>query len=342
MVECMMTQGVSRDRATTLAQVLVAADVRGHYSHGLHRLGHYINDVKNNLCDAGTTPTIVKESVSTALVDGNNGLGPVVGKFAMDLAIRKAQTTGIGWVCAKGSNHYGIAGWYTMRAAKQGLVGVSFTNTHPVVVPTRGKQGALGTNPISVAAPAEGDDSFVLDMSTSVVAYGKVEVAHTKNEAIPEGWAVDKHGCMTTSSAECLDGGFIMPLGGPELHSGYKGFGLSMMVEIFCGIMSGSSYGPNLNSLLRKDQPADLSHCFVAVNPAFFAPGFEERLGDLMSHCRNMEPIDTNKPVLVAGDPERARTDQVKKDGGITYHINQVKEAWQLAEYLGVSPMQWI
>ncbi|XP_053634433.1 uncharacterized oxidoreductase YjmC isoform X4 [Cherax quadricarinatus] len=172
MVECMMTQGVSRDRATTLAQVLVAADVRGHYSHGLHRLGHYINDVKNNLCDAGTTPTIVKESVSTALVDGNNGLGPVVGKFAMDLAIRKAQTTGIGWVCAKGSNHYGIAGWYTMRAAKQGLVGVSFTNTHPVVVPTRGKQGALGTNPISVAAPAEGDDSFVLDMSTSVVAYG--------------------------------------------------------------------------------------------------------------------------------------------------------------------------
>ncbi|XP_053634432.1 uncharacterized oxidoreductase YjmC isoform X3 [Cherax quadricarinatus] len=242
MVECMMTQGVSRDRATTLAQVLVAADVRGHYSHGLHRLGHYINDVKNNLCDAGTTPTIVKESVSTALVDGNNGLGPVVGKFAMDLAIRKAQTTGIGWVCAKGSNHYGIAGWYTMRAAKQGLVGVSFTNTHPVVVPTRGKQGALGTNPISVAAPAEGDDSFVLDMSTSVVAYGKVEVAHTKNEAIPEGWAVDKHGCMTTSSAECLDGGFIMPLGGPELHSGYKGFGLSMMVEIFCGIMSEGSH----------------------------------------------------------------------------------------------------
>ncbi|XP_042209767.1 uncharacterized oxidoreductase YjmC-like [Homarus americanus] len=173
-VDCMMVLGVPRSNATSLAQVLVAADVRGHYSHGLYRVDMYVNDLRKNLCDGGAAPTIVKESVSTAFVDGNNGLGPVVGNFCMDLAIKKAKATGIGWVCAKGSNHFGIAGWYTMTAAKQGLLGMSFTNTSSLVVPTRGKEGVMGTNPLSLAAPAKGDDSFVLDMATSVVALGKV------------------------------------------------------------------------------------------------------------------------------------------------------------------------
>ncbi|XP_069165329.1 uncharacterized oxidoreductase YjmC isoform X1 [Procambarus clarkii] len=341
-VAAMASLGVPPHNARALAQVLVAADVRGHYSHGLHRLDLYVNDVRASICEGGASPTIVKESASTALVEGNNGLGPVVGSFCMDLAITKAQATGVGWICAKGSNHYGIAGWYTMKAAERGLVGMSFTNTSPIVVPSRSKKPCLGTNPLSVAAPARGDDSFVLDMATSVVALGKVEVAQLYNKAMPEGWGLDKQGRTTTDPAACLDHGFLLPLGATELHSSYKGFGLGMMVEILCGIMSGAPYGQNLNTRNRSSVPADLSQCFVAIDPSFFASGFQDRMSDFMDQCRNMEPVDKSRPVQVPGDPERANAQKVKSDQGITYHINQVRESWQLAQFLGISPLEWL
>ncbi|XP_069165330.1 uncharacterized oxidoreductase YjmC isoform X2 [Procambarus clarkii] len=278
-VAAMASLGVPPHNARALAQVLVAADVRGHYSHGLHRLG---------------------------------------------------------------SNHYGIAGWYTMKAAERGLVGMSFTNTSPIVVPSRSKKPCLGTNPLSVAAPARGDDSFVLDMATSVVALGKVEVAQLYNKAMPEGWGLDKQGRTTTDPAACLDHGFLLPLGATELHSSYKGFGLGMMVEILCGIMSGAPYGQNLNTRNRSSVPADLSQCFVAIDPSFFASGFQDRMSDFMDQCRNMEPVDKSRPVQVPGDPERANAQKVKSDQGITYHINQVRESWQLAQFLGISPLEWL
>lgn len=339
-VECMMSQGVPRANATALAEVLVAADVRGHTSHGIYRLDMYVCEVMRKICDGHATPTIIKESVSTALVDGNNGLGPVVSNFCMDLAIKKAKATGIGWVCVKGSNHFGIAGWYPMTAVKHGLIGMSFTNTSSLVVPTHGKNNIMGTNPISVAAPAIGDDSFVLDMATSMVSSGKLEIAHLKNQPIPEGWALNKHGKPTTDPKEMLDDGSLLPLGGTELYSGYKGFGLGMMVEIFCGILSGAPYAHNIRTWTKSTGPADLSHCFVALNPAFFANGFEDRMSDLMDHCRGEEPDEGGKAIQVAGDPERAHTQKVKEDGGITYPITLVKTLWQLAKHLDVTPMQ--
>lgn len=339
MIDCMMAVGTPKPNATSLANVLLAADERGHYSHGMNRLEMYVNDVKQKICEGGATPTIEKESVSTALVNGNNGLGPVVGDFCMELAVKKAKETGIGWVCARGSNHYGIAGWYSMTATKQGLLGLSFTNTSPLVAPTRAKTGALGTNPISLSAPAKGGDSFVLDMATCVVAVGKIEVERRKENPIPEGWALDKEGQPTTDPKEAMFGA-LMPLGGPETHSGYKGYGLGMLVEIFCGIMSGGHYGPNVRRWMQTDRPADLGQCFVAIDPSFFAPGFEDRMSDLMDHCRNMEPADPSKPVLVAGDPERTHVEKVKKEGGITYHVNQIKDSWKLGKALGVTPMK--
>ncbi|KAF6773586.1 hypothetical protein AHF37_07510 [Paragonimus kellicotti] len=153
-VRCMEKVSVCHSHSESLANVLVAGDYRGHYSHGLNRLEMYVADIQKGVCVYNKEPVIIKETVSTALVNGENLLGPVVGNFAMELAIKKARSTGIGWVAANGSNHYGIAGWYSLMAAKEGLIGMSFTNTSPLVYPTRSKGRALGTNPLTVAAPS--------------------------------------------------------------------------------------------------------------------------------------------------------------------------------------------
>ncbi|CAB3403940.1 unnamed protein product [Caenorhabditis bovis] len=184
MVNCMTKVGTSEAHAVQLADVLLEGDIRGHYSHGLNRLGMYVQDVKLNICKGDGEPKILKERAGTAWVDGNNVLGPVVGNFCMDLAIKKAKEAGIGWVVAKGSNHYGIAGWYTLRAMKQGMLGMSMTNTSPFEYPTRSAKPALGTNPISVAAPGENGDAFVLDMASTTVAIGKVRFSFGRSHLI--------------------------------------------------------------------------------------------------------------------------------------------------------------
>ncbi|VDO27960.1 unnamed protein product [Heligmosomoides polygyrus] len=170
----MRKQGVNPSHCEQLADVLVEADVRGQYSHGLNRIDMYIRDVAKKVCCPDGTPKILKEQAGTAWVDGNNLLGPVVGNFCMDLAIKKAKEAGVGWVVAKGSNHFGICGWYVMRAMREGLLGMCFTNTSPVMFPTRAAVKALGTNPLSLGANGTGGDSYLLDMATSAVAIGKV------------------------------------------------------------------------------------------------------------------------------------------------------------------------
>ncbi|VDM92185.1 unnamed protein product, partial [Onchocerca ochengi] len=172
MVDCMTKAGTSKSHAQQLADVLIEADIRGHYSHGLNRLAMYVRDVQEDSCMKDGTPMILKEHAASAWVDGNNLLGPVVGNFCMDLAIKKGKEAGVGWVVAKGSNHFGIAGWYSMRAMKQGLLGMAFTNTSPIMYPTRSSTSALGTNPLTFAAKAK-NDAFVLDMATTTAAIGK-------------------------------------------------------------------------------------------------------------------------------------------------------------------------
>lgn len=190
----------------------------------MNRLEMYINDLQQKSIDGTAKPKLLKESPATAWVDGCNGLGAVVGRYCMDLAIEKAKTAGVGWVCAKRSNHYGIAGWYTIYAEQQGFIGVSMTNTSPLMCPTRSTKAALGTNPISLAAPANGDDSFVLDMATTAVAVGKIEFQRRKGEDIPAGWAQGPDGNVTTDSDVGFKTACLMPLGGPEITSGYKGY----------------------------------------------------------------------------------------------------------------------
>lgn len=228
----------------------------------------YINDLHKNSTDGNVIPTILNETPATAWVDGNNGLGAVVGNFCMDLAIQKAKNVGVGVVAARRSNHYGIAAWYTLRAINQGMIGLSGTNTSPLMCPTRAKEAGLGTNPLSFAAPADNGDSFVLDMATTSVAVGKIEIQRRKNVPIPSGWAYDSEGTITNDADVAFTTGLLAPLGGNEINSGFKGYGLGAMVEVLCGVLSGALYSNKIRKWTHvgSDAEADLGQFFIAVN----------------------------------------------------------------------------
>ncbi|KAH1014747.1 hypothetical protein HUJ05_012579 [Dendroctonus ponderosae] len=339
MKDCFLAVGASADNAETVATNLLEADYRGHYSHGMNRLDMYIRDIQHGTTDATVSPVTLNETVATAHLDGRNGLGAVVGKRAMEIAISKAKDVGIGLVVAKGSNHYGIAGMYALQAIEQGLIGLSVTNTSPLMTPTRAKQATLGTNPLSLGAPGRKGDNFVLDMATTAVALGKIEIAKRKGEPIPEGWALNDAGIPESNPSIAYKYAKLMPLGGTEVNSGYKGYGLGMLVEIFCGILSGSSYGPHVRRWGTSHAVANLGQAFMAINPAVFAPGFEDRLQDLMTYLREMEPVDSGKPVLVHGDKEKAHMEKVHAEGGLRYVPNQHKTNAILAEELKIAQM---
>jgi len=340
LVECLVKSGAVESHAKQLADVVVAGDLRGHYSHGLNRLDMYMNELKAGVCVGHGDPVILQEKPATAWVDGKDLLGPVVGNFCMDLAIKKAKEVGIGWVVAKRSNHFGIVGWYSMRAAEQGLVGMAFTNSSPLMFPTRSKNIALGTNPLSLAACGENGDKFVLDMASTTVALGKVEMADRKGLDIPLGWAADEQGKETTDPQKVLENGGLLPLAGAEITSGYKGYGLAAMVEILCGISAGSDWGLKVRSWKDAVRKGNLGQCFIAMDPTSFAPGFENRTQELMDSLRSLPPIDPSKPVLVAGDPEREHEALCDRLGGIPYHPNQITHAAEIAAKLGVRPMK--
>ncbi|OWF39450.1 Malate dehydrogenase [Mizuhopecten yessoensis] len=339
-VECMMVSGASEDSARVMSDLLVTADYRGHYSHGLNRIDVYTSEVQNGVaCGGGKDPTVVKETVATALIDGNNLLGPVVGKYAMDIAIQKAKAAGVGIVTVRGSNHYGIAGWYSLRATQQGLLGLSMTNSSPCTIPTRSKTVSLGTNPISMAAPGKHGDSFALDMATSSVAWGKVEVKRRKGGALPSGWATDKDGHETRDPSAVAG---LLPLGGLEQNSGYKGYGLALMVEVLTSVLSGAEMCSFVRKWKTYEKHANLGHCFIAIDPEAFADGFTDRMQDLMDFNRNLEPVEAEREVLVAGDPERQHMTLCDKLKGIPYHPNQIEFLDGIAKSLDVKPLHHV
>lgn len=265
----------------------------------------------------------------------------MVGKYCVELAIEKAKKFGIGIVSARGSNHYGICGYYTKMAMDQGMIGFTCTNTSPLMAPTRSAKAGLGTNPLSLGMTACDGDEFLLDMATTAVALGKIELAIQQNDNIPEGWALGSDGKVTRNAEEAYKAALLMPLGGKESNSGYKGYGLGLMVEILCGILSGSQFGPNIRNWKTGDKVANLGHCFMVINPEAFAPGSKERLSTLLAQLRDLPTADDN-PVLIAGDPERQHMQKVDREGGITYHPNQLKISEDFAKHMGVQPMKLV
>src|SRR5512145_2935693 len=218
MVRFFRKLGVSQPHAERAAEILISADLRGVSSHGIIRLHSYCGSrILKGLIDPASPFTTVRESTSTVLMDGGNGLGMVVSYQAMLTAIEKARQSGVAFVTVRNSNHYGIAGYYAMMALPHDMIGISFTNSQPLVAPTYGRSAILGTNPIAVAAPAGHNRPYVLDMATSIVPIGRITVYQKAGKPIPEGWGVDQDGLVTTDPTAVLQGGALMALGGTDI-----------------------------------------------------------------------------------------------------------------------------
>ncbi len=288
--------GMSDEDAAAAAEVMVDTDLRGIDSHGIGMLPTYQKRYEEGAINPRPKIRLLRESPSTALLDADQSLGHPPSRQAMRMAIAKAKASGIGVVAVTNSNHYGAAGYYSLQAARDGVIGLSLTSAaSSLVVPTFGRQAAYGTNPIAFAAPAEINVPFSLDMATSTVAFGKLNVARRAGKAIPQGWALDDRGAPTTDPDAALAARRLAPLGGSRDLGSHKGYGLAVMVEILCATLTGVQ--PGLGQV---------GHFFLAIAPAHFRPegSFESDLDTLLNRLRATVPADPEQPVLVAGDAE--------------------------------------
>jgi LDH2 family malate/lactate/ureidoglycolate dehydrogenase len=269
-------------------------------------------------------PRVVRENAVTALVDADAGLGHPAAAMGMELAISKAQALGVGVVTVRNSHHFGAAGYYAAMASRQGLIGMVTSATRSInTVPTRGTIPVLGTNPIAFAAPARRNRPFLLDMATASVAANKVRVYELKGKDVPPGWVLDEKGAPVTNAALATDYlfnrdvGGLTPLGGTEQMSSYKGYGLSMMAHILGGALSGSSFSPIRIKTQKPEDPDNLGHFFMAIDPkAFRAEGeFEEDLDAAIDVLHAVPPVDPAAPVLVAGEPEALEREKRLREG---------------------------
>lgn len=314
--------GCSDSDAEQATDVLLSADLRGVDSHGVARLSGYVRlwEAKR----VNTTPDIkiIHETPSTATIDGDAGLGLVIAPFAMNVAIEKARQVGTGWVTVKNSNHYGIAGYHSMMALKNDMIGISLTNASPLVSPTFSKERLLGTNPISVAIPAGNQPPMIVDMATTTVANGKLEIQNRKGEKLPPGWAQDKQGNSSTDPLAIKEGGALLPLGGTRTNGSHKGYALGATVDILSAVLSGASYGPWVPPFVSfidplENQPGEgLGHFFGAMRVDAFRPieDFKSHMDNWISTFRNSKSTE-NKKVLIPGDPEREMEKERKKNG---------------------------
>ena len=309
--------GTPADVAADVAEVLVASDLRGIASHGTARLPQYLKLIEARVVDPAARPVRERGRLAFVRFDAKNGWGHHAARVATDDAIARAREAGAAISVVRNTNHYGIAGWYALRAASKGLIGVSLTNTSPLVAPTRGRLPMLGTNPIAVAAPAGRFGTVTLDMATSAIPRGRVEVAARRSETLPVGWAVGPDGSPATTPEAALAGA-LLPLGGLEETAGYKGYGLALIVEVLTGILGDAAFGPNIVGLFSTEAPSNLGQFFMAIDPAAvdetaaFGARLERLVGQLTEAPR---APDAPGPVLYPGQPEAERSERNSRDG---------------------------
>jgi LDH2 family malate/lactate/ureidoglycolate dehydrogenase len=290
--------GVAVGHAGLVADSLVAASLRGVDSHGIHLLISYLEQIAASDVDVTATGEIVTESGACMVYDARNGLGQVIADICSGHAIRLARQYGLGMVTARESNHFGTAGYWAMKIAASGQIGLVFCNASPIVAPWQGREGRFGTNPICMAVPVGNRDPWMLDMATTTVAANKIFKAHTNREpSIPPGWAMDKDGVPTTDT-EAAYAGLLMPLGG------YKGSGLAMMVEILCGAISGGAMSTELGGLRIRGKHFRASQTFMAIDVGRMQPDFAERVDWLIGTVKDTAPAGGFDEVLVANEPE--------------------------------------
>ena len=298
--------GLGAAHAETVAVSLVHANRRGTDSHGVARLPVYSSALRGGTMNRAATPKIEREHGATALVDADRGPGQVAGVFATDLSIQLARRHGAGVVAVHRSSHYGAAGYYAIRAAEAGMVGVSTTNSEPFVVPYGGVDHALGTNPIAIAAPTP-DGIWDTDMATSQVAVNKIFNARDEGRTIPEGWGVDEEGRTTTDPGKVYA---AVPLGG------YKGYALALLVEVLSGVLSGSGVGHGIGRIY-EGEPQDVGHFHLAIDVERLA-GREhagQLLARLLGDLKAVPPAPGFDEVLLPGEPEQRTQAERERDG---------------------------
>jgi LDH2 family malate/lactate/ureidoglycolate dehydrogenase len=335
--------GCNDKEASLASDVLISADLRGVDSHGLARLSGYIRLYEKDRLNPTPDIRIIHETPSTAVIDGDRGLGLVVAPKAMEIAIEKAEKVGSGWVAIRNSNHFGIAGYHAMMALAHDMIGLSMTNASPLVAPTFSKERLLGTNPIAVAIPADKQPPYVADFATTTAANGKLEILQRKNEDAPEGWIQTAEGHYSTNPNELKDGGALLPLGSDRDHGSHKGYCLGSIVDILSAVLSGANFGPwappFVSFLPMPEDPVGdgLGHFVGTWRVDAFRPKeeFKRNMDIWIERFRMAETTEGQERVLVPGDPER-EFENDRKENGIPVLDKVYQDLTELGERLGV------
>ena len=335
--------GCSDTDAAIATKVLLSADVRGIDSHGVARLSGYVRLWEAKRINSKPNIHIKHETPSTAVVDGDAGLGLVVAPHAMQIAIDKAAKVGTGWVSVCNSNHFGIAGYHAMMALQHDMIGIAMTNASALVAPTFSVEKMLGTNPIAVAIPAGNERPFIADFATTTAANGKLEILQRKNADAPLGWVQDKEGNASTNANALKSGGALLPLGSDREHGSHKGYALGSIVDIFSAVLSGASYGPWAPPFpayvpMPENMPGKgLGHFFGAMRIDAFRPAeeFKQHMDNWLARFRNAKPADGYDKVLVPGDPER-ELEAIRMKEGIPVVESVVNDLKVVGEKFGL------
>jgi LDH2 family malate/lactate/ureidoglycolate dehydrogenase len=334
---------VPAEDARVAADVLVTADLWGIDSHGVARLLAYYEMLERGLVNPRPRVSVTRELPATALLDGDNGLGLVVGPLANRLALEKAAAVGSGWVSVRGSNHFGIAGYYALQAVGREMIGWAMTNTPPLVSPLWGAERMLGTNPLAVAFPGGEGPPVVIDMSTSAVSFGVVEKALRLGEPVHEGVLIDREGLPTSLPQDFISGGALLPLGGDRESGGHKGYCMAAMIDLLCGVLSGANWGPFIPPFphyLRQPERSvgkGLGHLFGAFRLDGFCDPEDFKLGvdEWRRVFRATRPAPGTEGVQIPGDPERA-AEKTRRAEGIPLLPPVVEELREVAARAGV------
>ncbi len=336
--------GCSAAHASIATKTLLSADLRGIDSHGIARLSGYVRLWEAKRVNAAPQIRIIHETPSTAVVDGDSGLGLVVAPFAMQVAIEKAKQVGTGWVSVQHSNHFGIAAYHAMMALEHDMIGMAMTNASPLVAPTFSIDKMLGTNPICVAVPAGKEPPFVADLATTTAANGKLEILQRKNVETPSGWVQDAEGNPSTDPHILKKGGALLPLGGDRDHGSHKGYALGAVVDIFSALLSGANYAPWVPPFpayvpMPAQQPGKgIGHFLGAMRIDAFRPAdeFKNAMDHWIHGFRSARTIPGYEKVLVPGDPER-EFESLRLETGIPLLDSVVNDLKELGDRFGLN-----
>ena len=342
--EVFVSLQVPEEDAVKAAEVLLYADLHGIDSHGVGRLLTYVELLRAGKVNTRPQVKVVRERKSAATVDGDNGLGLVVGPKANRMAFEMAQDFGTGWVSVCNSNHFGAAGFYAAETVQQhDMIGWAMTNSSKLVAPLWGAEPMFGTNPIAFGVPADQQPPVIVDMATSAVPFGKVELAMRQGQMLPQGWGIDPHGEPTQDPQALIDGGSLLPLGSEKVTGGHKGQCLLSMVDILCCVLSGANWGPFGPPSLLWQKPLDkqvgkgIGHFFGVMDIEAFRDKaeFKQQMDEWISTIRGAKPQPGTSGPLIPGDPERVAYEE-RSQSGIPVLEAVVRDLKKIAQLTGV------